>query len=133
MADDKREGSDDLFEDLDKFFAPIKDVEWPEPEGEEEPPPSHEEHVAVHVPAEPEVEPEAPGVDDDAWYDAQSMEPVREGPVTVPDATLPGQAGLFVEDHEPPEEEREPDHADASSEPPPAFVSPDGIGEPTEH
>ena len=30
MADDKRDG-DDLFEDLDKFFAPIKDVDWDEP------------------------------------------------------------------------------------------------------
>ena len=27
MTDDKREG-DDLFEDLDKFFAPIQDVDW---------------------------------------------------------------------------------------------------------
>ena len=32
MADDKRDGSDDLFEDLDKFFAPIQDVDWPEPD-----------------------------------------------------------------------------------------------------
>ena len=30
MADDKHDG-DDLFEDLDKFFAPIKDVDWDEP------------------------------------------------------------------------------------------------------
>ena len=27
MADDKP-GGDDLFEDLDKFFAPIRDVDW---------------------------------------------------------------------------------------------------------
>ena len=43
MPDDERE-SDDLFEDLDKFFAPIKEVEWDDPEEpapppEEEPPP----------------------------------------------------------------------------------------------
>ena len=31
MPDDEHE-SDDLFEDLDKFFAPIKDVDWDEPE-----------------------------------------------------------------------------------------------------
>ena len=31
MPDDERE-SDDLFEDLDKFFAPIKDVDWDDPE-----------------------------------------------------------------------------------------------------
>ena len=32
----KDETSDDLFEDLDKFFAPIQDVEWPETPSEEE-------------------------------------------------------------------------------------------------
>jgi phosphatidate cytidylyltransferase len=38
-GDDK----DDLFEDLDKFFAPIQDVDWPEPAGSDpagSPPPS---------------------------------------------------------------------------------------------
>ena len=33
MADEgreDREGREDLFEDLDKFFAPIQDVDWPE-------------------------------------------------------------------------------------------------------
>jgi len=47
MADDKRDGSDDLFEDLDKFFAPIRDVDW---ESEESTPAAdtpQEEHVAV--------------------------------------------------------------------------------------
>ncbi|HJU57422.1 MAG TPA: phosphatidate cytidylyltransferase [Actinomycetota bacterium] len=29
--DDERTESEDIFEDLDKFFAPIQDVEWPEP------------------------------------------------------------------------------------------------------
>ena len=29
---------DELFEDLDKFFAPIQDVEWPEPEAPQSPP-----------------------------------------------------------------------------------------------
>ena len=49
MADDKRDG-DDLFEDLDKFFAPIKDVDWDEPAsaGARETP--SEEHVAVRAP-----------------------------------------------------------------------------------
>ena len=63
MADDKRDG-DDLFEDLDKFFAPIKDVDWDEPAsaGARETP--SEEHVAVRAsdpsPADPapDVEPE---------------------------------------------------------------------------
>ncbi len=32
MADDERRGEgEELFEDLDKFFAPIQDVDWPEP------------------------------------------------------------------------------------------------------
>ena len=48
MADDKRDG-DDLFEDLDKFFAPIRDVDWPEPDEPDarRPPAPAEEHVAV--------------------------------------------------------------------------------------
>ena len=69
MADDKRDGGDDLFEDLDKFFAPIKDVDWDEPAsaGARETP--SEEHVAVHA-AEPETpatpEPAAEHDDDEA-------------------------------------------------------------------
>jgi hypothetical protein len=92
MADDKRDGSDDLFEDLDKFFAPIQDVDWPEPDepasAPASPPPPAEEHVAVHVeppapaaPAEQEEEPaEEPVVvateDDAAWYDTGVLETV---------------------------------------------------------
>ena len=36
MADDERpdEGTEDLFEDLDKFFEPIQDVGWPEDESD---------------------------------------------------------------------------------------------------
>lgn len=33
---------DELFEDLDKFFAPIQDVEWPEPEAPQAAPPASE-------------------------------------------------------------------------------------------
>ncbi|MEA2557992.1 MAG: hypothetical protein QOG88_1530, partial [Actinomycetota bacterium] len=47
MADDKREG-DDLFEDLDKFFAPIKDVDWDEPAETGVSASPSEEHVSVH-------------------------------------------------------------------------------------
>ena len=98
---DERE-SDDLFEDLDKFFAPIKDVEWEEPE---EPPGAEtadEEHVSVRPEPEPvvtvphadaddelapagtELEDEeelAPAVaadDDDSWYDTAALDPVDE-------------------------------------------------------
>lgn len=91
MADDKS-GGDDLFEDLDKFFAPIRDVDW---ESEDAPATSEtpqEEHVAVR-PSDTEAiviaeEPEttvAPGSsalgdedDEDAWYDTSVLEPIDE-------------------------------------------------------
>ena len=111
MADDKRDGSDDLFEDLDKFFAPIQDVDWPEPE-EPEPPTrsaAAEEHVAVHVEsAAPEPPPDPdPGPDpvvmnaddDEAWYDTGVLEVVeddgREAPVASETAPPEGQASLL--------------------------------------
>jgi phosphatidate cytidylyltransferase len=90
VPDDERE-SDDLFEDLDKFFAPIKDVDWDDPE---ETPPStgstEEEHVVVRSEPEPVVD--VPAADegqaavfededgDDAgdWYDTASLEPVGQ-------------------------------------------------------
>ena len=85
MAGDKRDG-DDLFEDLDKFFAPIKDVEWEEPAsaGARETP--SEEHVAVQ-PGEttPSTEPaagqdetgQADEVDDEDWYDTTVLETIE--------------------------------------------------------
>lgn len=96
MAGDKRNG-DDLFEDLDKFFAPIKDVDWDEPAsaGTREPP--GEEHVAVRressndpQPAEPAVSqapeheaghedprPDDEMADDDDWYDTSVLETIE--------------------------------------------------------
>lgn len=90
MADDKRDG-DDLFEDLDKFFAPIKDVDWDEPAsaGAREVP--SEEHVAVRAgepaapghapePAPPAAatppEPEEPE-EDESWYDTSVIEAIE--------------------------------------------------------
>jgi phosphatidate cytidylyltransferase len=102
MADDKRDGSDDLFEDLDKFFAPIQDVDWPEPDepapAPASPPPPAEEHVAVHVepavpaPTEQDDEPVVVATEDDAaWYDTGVLETVDaaddEDAVVVPDDT----------------------------------------------
>src|SRR5262245_66073007 len=97
MPDDERD-SEDLFEDLDKFFAPIKDVDWDEPEeagaaqrsatSTEE-----EEHVTVRSQPDPvvtvpsatqdEEEDDATAAldeDDDQgdWYDTASLEPVDE-------------------------------------------------------
>ena len=104
MAGDKRDG-DDLFEDLDKFFAPIKDVEWDEPASAGARTTSSEEHVSVRAdepasmpPADPpaaepapaEHEPEAPGsegpegsdvegqeVEDEDWYDTSVLETIE--------------------------------------------------------
>jgi phosphatidate cytidylyltransferase len=96
VADDKRNG-DDLFEDLDKFFAPIKDVDWDEPAsaGAHETP--SEEHVAVRpgepAPMEPQPTPQEivvevaeqapePDVviethdDDEDWYDTTVLDTI---------------------------------------------------------
>lgn len=98
MADDKP-GGDDLFEDLDKFFAPIQDVDWgsDEPTAAAEAP--QEEHVAVRAPEtppetragsegdeqEPAASPAPPSAsldddeDDDAsWYDTSVLDPIDE-------------------------------------------------------
>jgi phosphatidate cytidylyltransferase len=112
MADDKRDG-EDLFEDLDKFFAPIKDVDWDEPDAAEAQTPQ-EEHVAVRAeetsrppvaagPAAPTSEPpdlrpedELEGDDEHetveaAWYDTSVLEPVGGG-------AAPADAGSDDED-----------------------------------
>jgi len=94
VPDDEHE-SDDLFEDLDKFFAPIKDVEWEEPEEAASPAgPPGEEHVSVRDEPEPVVTvppaaAETTGGSDAAfededeedeadWYDTASLEPVDQ-------------------------------------------------------
>jgi phosphatidate cytidylyltransferase len=83
VTDDKREG-DDLFEDLDKFFAPIKDVDWDEPSDPGVSSTPSEEHVAVHSAAadpapaeEPVTVPSAEGADP-AWYDTSVMAPIDD-------------------------------------------------------
>jgi phosphatidate cytidylyltransferase len=78
VANDTGDG-DDLFEDLDKFFAPIKDVDWDEPEGEPErtPPASHVE-VRQEQPPAPEAEEPTAAEDapvEDVWFDAGGSEP----------------------------------------------------------
>jgi phosphatidate cytidylyltransferase len=87
---DKRDG-DDLFEDLDKFFAPIKDVDWDDPDPDEpREVTASEEHVSVRPgptpdAGEPEtrVEPseafadqeEGTGEDsDEAWYETSVLD-----------------------------------------------------------
>jgi phosphatidate cytidylyltransferase len=84
---DEKQG-DELFEDLDKFFAPIRDVDWDEPDESPRVDPS-EEHVAVRTEAEPPADapapeapaPEAPQAgsdDEDAWYDTGQLEQIDE-------------------------------------------------------
>ena len=95
MSDKGSGDKDDLFEDLDKFFAPIKDVEW------------REESVPVEGPAagaptseEPAVEPEleepAAGV---ATEETVVLEEAEEEPVAAP-----GDGGRFAEEAEAEEE-----------------------------
>jgi phosphatidate cytidylyltransferase len=112
VTDDKRDG-DDLFEDLDKFFAPIKDVDWDEPasEGAKEVP--SEEHVSVHAGEEPGAVAPPPATshdddDDDSWYDTSVIDTIEgidepedvhdaealEDDASSPDPT-PGQEDLF--------------------------------------
>jgi phosphatidate cytidylyltransferase len=91
MANDKGDG-EDLFEDLDKFFAPIRDVDWDEPEESTERAPQ-ESHVEVRSEEAPEATQEllptetppgrseedaVGGEPEDAWYDSGALEPIDD-------------------------------------------------------
>ncbi len=80
MSDDK---SDDLFEDLDKFFAPIQDVDWPEP--------SEEKHEAPPAP---------PAASSPSQAERPAAQPTSPEPPadleSDPTAEGPGQEDLFV-------------------------------------
>ena len=58
MADEKK-GADDLFEDLDKYFAAIDESDWPEPTEEPTPPPAGS-GTEPSPPSTPEPPPPAP-------------------------------------------------------------------------
>jgi len=117
-------GDDELFEDLDKFFAPIRDVDWDEPDEAATQAPQ-EAHVEVRAePSERSPEPtgELPAVAaeepdaGDAWYDSGALAPIDEllgepEPVAVDDDVVlvvdedddlredaVGQHGLFEDD-----------------------------------
>mgnify|MGYP003350030581 CR=1 FL=1 len=51
MSDEERR--EDLFEDLDRFFAPIRDVDWPEDRG-----PARERPAEPDAPSRSEDRPE---------------------------------------------------------------------------
>jgi hypothetical protein len=98
MANDKGDG-EDLFEDLDKFFAPIRDVDWDEPEESTERAPQ-ESHVEVRSEEAPEATQEllptemppgrseegaVGGEPEDAWYDSGALEPIDDILCEAPD------------------------------------------------
>jgi phosphatidate cytidylyltransferase len=101
MPDEKN--GDELFEDLDKFFAPIRDVDWDEPEEPAAVTPS-EEHVSVRteqpmaeiaMPGEPASEPSPPSAQDDeeAWHDTGQLEQIDEilGEPEQPEVVMLGE------------------------------------------
>ncbi|HJP66367.1 MAG TPA: phosphatidate cytidylyltransferase [Actinomycetota bacterium] len=97
MADEEGRGrSDDLFEDLDKFFASIDESEWPDVEGpEEEPEPGEPVHVpAAEEPPAPEMaapspEPEPPAEEQEEQQEEpeEAAEPIL--PAEEPESELP--------------------------------------------
>jgi phosphatidate cytidylyltransferase len=93
VADDEgREDREDLFEDLDKFFAPIQDVDWPE---------SVEPAAAPEPPAEPAAEQEEPAAERPGTEDLFA-EPASEQPSLVGEEEEGGEtaveAFLFAEE-----------------------------------
>jgi phosphatidate cytidylyltransferase len=101
MPDEKN--GDELFEDLDKFFAPIRDVDWDEPEEPAAVTPS-EEHVSVRteqpmaeisMPDEPATAPSPPAAqdDDEAWHDTGQLEQIDEilGEPEQPEVVMLGE------------------------------------------
>ena len=138
MADDQRRGEgEDLFEDLDKFFAPIQDVDWPEPtepvvrvpDEEQEIPrdPKEGSEPAASAPSEPGggEEPE-PARGSRVAVEAEDAEPPVEPVVAATDAEgedeeeeeeeieAEGGVGSFLFETEADAEEYEPVEAGAS-------------------
>jgi len=98
VANDKGDG-EDLFEDLDKFFAPIRDVDWDEPEEatertpqeshvevrSEEPSEATQELLATDVASEETDE----GEQEDAWDDSAALAPIDD----IMGKPVPDEAG----------------------------------------
>lgn len=120
-----RNEGEDLFEDLDKFFAPIRDVDWPEtsepgrrptgePAAEPQAPPEEEEEPSGEL-AEPaegaeETEPFEPAIRVERVERADRVEAEEEAPAEelAEAAPGPGQEDLFeAELEEEPELEEE--------------------------
>ncbi len=87
----EREGREDLFEDLDKFFAPIQDVDWPEtvePEAEAAP--------AGPVPEEGEPRPSEP-LFEDHEPPPSATAPIEPEPEAAPAEGAGPEAGELEE------------------------------------
>jgi phosphatidate cytidylyltransferase len=133
MPDEKN--GDELFEDLDKFFAPIRDVDWDEPEEPAAVTPS-EEHVSVRTEepvaevsmpvSSPPVTPPAAIDDDEAWHDTGQLEQIDEilGEPDQPDVVTLGE----VEDTQgEPEAVEQEDMRSVWEEPPNAYEQDDVV------
>lgn len=111
--DDERTEGEDLFEDLDKFFAPIQDVDWPE--STERPATPQREESSEPEPKEEPSEPE------------RQAEPERQE--TMAFETRPSERGDATEEEVP--EGAAPEAAPetvAEAEAVPAEEEPDGVG-----
>ncbi|MGH7372466.1 MAG: hypothetical protein ACREJK_11560, partial [Candidatus Methylomirabilales bacterium] len=95
------EKKDDLFEDLDKFFAPIQDVDWPET-----------------TPARPGHEPEAPeetAALDEPVTGQEEEEPAAENEGRGPKSEEEPAGDMVVEDEDEEEEDEEEEEISAES------------------
>lgn len=89
MAEGTDEG-EDLFEELDKFFAPIRDVDWPEPaEPPSRPGEGKPEERAASLEAEEAEEPQA-------WA-AEEAEAIQAAEGSEASGPIPGQEELLIE------------------------------------
>ncbi|MCI0636696.1 MAG: phosphatidate cytidylyltransferase [Actinobacteria bacterium] len=90
MADDQRRGEgEELFEDLDKFFAPIQDVDWPEPS-----------EPVVRVPDEEREIPRDPK----EGAEPTAAAPSEPGAAGEPEPARGSRVAVEAEDAEPPVE-----------------------------
>lgn len=122
---DERDGSDkkaeDLFEDLDKFFAPIEDVDWPEPAAQPVRPPTQTPGDVSEEPApgeeeEPEeILPQGWAADIDDFAPPPGATPPPPGPAPWERAAAEPEEG----EEEVAPEEAEPVPSGATREPGP--------------
>jgi len=108
------ESKDDLFEDLDKFFAPIQDVDWPEtqPPASRHPEPPAERVEREEAGAEDAAAPEPSPVGQEELFESAEESTSEGGPGPAPDEVEVSPAG----------ESEEELAAEAFAHPPDAYV-----------